>query len=284
MGDVTRTRTAAERKRRVVRPAGDGPAPPAPTPAPEPVPVPLDPDLLAGLEDQRRFLDRSRRDLDREFEAGDLDPADYDALRSDYETRIAKVDAAIAGGKAGLAAARPRRSLWRTAGVVFGVAAFAVVAGVLVANFAGRRDPGETITGNDPRTENRTQLVECIDLDRRAAAGEVELSVPFQCYDELFNRNPDDPLVLASFGWFLYQAGSRSGQPEPVQAGAAFIDQAIELDPDYPDAHAYRLVILNNEGRTEEARAELATLDSLNPPPIVRQLIEPIRQRLAAPG
>jgi hypothetical protein len=270
MGDVTRT--AAERKRRVVRPPVD------------PVPPPLDPDLLAGLEDQRRFLERSLRDLDREFDAGDLDPADYDALRTDYQTRLGKVEAAIAGGKAGIAAARPTRSFWRTAGIVFGVAAFAVVAGVGVANFAGRRDPGETITGNDPRTENRTQLVECIDLDRRAAAGEIEVSVPFQCYDELFNRNPEDPLVLTSFGWFLYQAGSRGGQPEPVQAGAAFIDQAIELAPDYPDAHAYRLVILENEGRTEEARAELATLDSLNPPPIMRQLIEPIRQRLEAAG
>jgi hypothetical protein len=88
--------------------------------------------------------------------------------------------------------------------------------------------------------------------------------------------------VLANFGWFLYRAGSSSGQPEPVSAGLSFVEQAIELDQDYPDAHAYRLIMLVREGRLDEARAQLDRLETLNPPPEIQALLEPIRSQLAA--
>ncbi|MGH9243969.1 MAG: tetratricopeptide repeat protein [Acidimicrobiales bacterium] len=241
----------------------------------------LDPDLLAALEDQRRFLRSSLDDLEREHDAGDIDTDDFRSLRDDYEARLAKVDAAIDEGRTQMAAARPPRSFWRTAAVVAGVALFAVGAGVFVAAAAGRRDPGETITGNDPRTAAGTQLLECLDLDRQAQTGEATVSDAFGCYDTLFRENREDPVVLANFGWFLYRAGSSSGQPELIEAGPAFIDQAIERNADYPDAHAYRLIILTQQGRTDEARAELATLDALNPPPEIRELLEPIREQLA---
>jgi hypothetical protein len=242
--------------------------------------VSIDPDLLAGLEDQRAFLARSLDDLDREFEAGDLDREDYDALRSDYGRRLGRVDAAINDGRSGLAANRRPRSFWRTAAVVVGLAVFAIGLGVAVANATGRRGSGDTLTGNDPRTENRTLLLDCLELDRQATAGEATVSEAFQCYDTLYQRDTEDPVVLASFGWFLYRAGSSSGQTEPVSAGLSFVDQAIELDADYPDAHAYRLIMLVREGRTEEAKAELARLESLNPPPEIRQLLEPVRAQL----
>ncbi len=271
MGDLVRP--AAARKRRVDRPAA--------TPdAPIRVAAKIDPDLLAGLEEQRGFLVRSLDDLDREREAGDLDQAVYEALRSDYRRRVGQVEAAISDGKAGLASNRRPRSLWRSAAVVVGVALLAVGLGVLVANAAGRRSPGETLTGNDPRTENRNLLLDCLDLDRQAVSGEATVSEAFQCYDSLFQRDGEDPIVLANFGWFLYRAGSSAGQAEPVGAGLSFVEKAIELDPDYPDAHAYRLIMLTREGRTDEARAELATLEGLNPPPEIRQLLEPIRAQL----
>ncbi|MBA2386613.1 MAG: hypothetical protein H0V69_05910, partial [Acidimicrobiia bacterium] len=51
----------------------------------------LDADALADLEEERRFLLRSLRDLDREFEAGDVERDDYDTLRDDYTVRAATV-------------------------------------------------------------------------------------------------------------------------------------------------------------------------------------------------
>jgi cytochrome c-type biogenesis protein CcmH/NrfG len=247
--------------------------------------VSVDPDLLAGLEDQREFLVRSLDDLDREYEAGDLDREEYEALRADYRRRLGRVDAAISDERSGLAAGRAERrprSFWRTAAVVAGVAALAVGLGIAVAAATGRRGPGDTVTGNDPRTENRNLLLDCLELDRQATAGEATVSEAFQCYDTLFQRDGEDPVVLANFGWFLYRAGSSSGQAEPVSAGLAFVEQAIELDQDYPDAHAYRLIMLVREGRLDEARAELATLEALDPPPPpeIRRLLEPIRAQL----
>ena len=52
--------------------------------------------------------------------------------------------------------------------MVFGLALLAVGLGVAVANASGRRAPGETLTGNDPRTENRNLLLDCLELDRQA--------------------------------------------------------------------------------------------------------------------
>jgi tetratricopeptide (TPR) repeat protein len=279
------TRSAAARKRRIAPRADtvDGSTTASAAPPKPVVRRPLDPDLLAALEEQRGFLRRSLDDLEREFDAGDLDDDDYRTLRRDYRARLAKVEAAVSEGRqrmASAAAARPR-SLGRTALVVAGVALFAVGAGVLVARAAGGRDPGETITGNDPRTAARTQLADCLRLDRQAQTGEATPSDAFACYQPLFEANQEDPAVLANFGWFLYRVGSGSGQQELLEAGPAFVDKAIELNPDYADARAYRVVILNRQGRLDEAREELAALDALNPPPFIRELLEPIRQQLA---
>src|SRR5437773_2437915 len=51
----------------------------------------IDLDALAGLEEQRRFLLQSIRDLDREHAAGDLDEEDYRTLKDDYTARAAAV-------------------------------------------------------------------------------------------------------------------------------------------------------------------------------------------------
>ena len=151
-----------------------------------------------------------------------------------------------------------------------------------VASASGRRGPGDTLTGNDPRTENRNLLLDCLEVDQQATAGEATVSEAFQCYETLFQRDGEDPVVLANFGWFLYRAGSSSGQAEPMSAGLSFVEQAIELDADYPDAHAYRLIMLTREGRIDDARAELDLIEELNPPPAIRQLLEPIRAQLEA--
>ncbi|MBV8387921.1 MAG: hypothetical protein JO155_14100, partial [Acidimicrobiia bacterium] len=41
----------------------------------------IDVDALADLEEQRRFLVQSLKDLDREREAGDIDDDDYRTLK-----------------------------------------------------------------------------------------------------------------------------------------------------------------------------------------------------------
>jgi hypothetical protein len=51
----------------------------------------FDPDELARLEEERDFLLRSLRDLDREHEAGEIEEDDYRSLRDGYTARAASV-------------------------------------------------------------------------------------------------------------------------------------------------------------------------------------------------
>ena len=70
----------------------------------------MNPDQLAELEDERRFLLRSLRDLDAELAAGDVDRVDYETLRDGYTKRAADVLRGIEDGKAALPVAAPAAS------------------------------------------------------------------------------------------------------------------------------------------------------------------------------
>ena len=60
----------------------------------------MNPDRLAELEAERRFLLHSLDDLEREYEAGDVDLDDYDTLRDGYVSRAAAVLREALGNKA----------------------------------------------------------------------------------------------------------------------------------------------------------------------------------------
>jgi hypothetical protein len=58
-----------------------------------------------AIEDERDFCLRSLRDLDAEWEAGDIDAADYRALKDAYTARAAAALHALDGRPASTAAA-----------------------------------------------------------------------------------------------------------------------------------------------------------------------------------
>ena len=63
----------------------------------------MNPDRLAALEEERRFLLRSLADLEREHDAGDVDEDDYRELRDGYTARAAATLRSIESGRAALA-------------------------------------------------------------------------------------------------------------------------------------------------------------------------------------
>lgn len=223
----------------------------------------LDPDALAALEEERDFLLRSLDDLDRERAAGDLTDDDYQTLRDDYTARAAEVLRALEERRAAFdraRAARPRRT-GRVVLVVAVVAAFAVGAGLLVANLAGdRTDTGE-ISGSVPETTGQ-RLAGCL---RSANAGEIVEAL--QCYDAVLADEPANAEALTYRGWSLVLAGL------PFEAWRWF-DDAVIADPGYADARAFRAIVLNAWCRPEEALAELDALDDIGPLPEIAALIE----------
>ena len=236
----------------------------------------LDPDELAALEEQHHFLVRSLVDLDREFEAGDLDADDYESLRADYLLRADAVSSAIEAGRARFAAARRPRSLARVGLIVGGVAVVAVAAGVLMAQAAGRRDPGESVSGADVGG-TRQQLIECFELGARG-----DLLEATQCYGAVLESDPENPEALAYLGWFLYRGGVQAADDRLRTDGARFVDRSIAADPEYPDPRAFKAVILRDSGDVEGALAELEVLEGLNPSPLIASLVEPLKAELEA--
>jgi tetratricopeptide (TPR) repeat protein len=226
-------------------------------------------DELAALEEQRDFLLRSLADLDREHEAGDVDEHDYVALRDDYTKRAARVIRQIEAQAVRSRRPASRQARWRKVGVYAGVALFAVLAGVLVAQTSGRRDPGETITGGVSES-NREKLDEAV---RLASQGEYDEAIALQ--DEILEDDPDNVEAMAYKGWFQVLSGD-AGE------GMVSLTEAVDIDPEYPDTHAFLAVVLARAGRPDYALQELDRLNALNPPPEIAQMVEGLRTDLEA--
>lgn len=237
---------------------------------------------LEALCDQRDFLLRSLADLEAEHEAGDVDDGDYEALREDYTRRAARVIRAIERHRVPVAAApkgKPaeRRRRWQVRMVLAGVVIFAVVAGVLVAQVAGRRDADDGVTG-EIRLSTAGQLAEARDLFGR---GDLDGAVAI--YDEILADNPDNAEALSYKGWAMWQSGSL-----PMDAVELLVS-ATDADPEYRDPRAflvlvyYELAQMRPEVAGEllpRAREELAVLDELGMPDDMAAQLEPVRRQL----
>jgi Tfp pilus assembly protein PilF len=223
----------------------------------------LDPDELAALEEQRDFLLRSLADLDREHDAGDLEDDDYQTLKDDYTARAADVLRAIDEQRSAFDAARRPRSLGRTLGWVAAVAVFAIVSGVVVAGAIGARKPGESASGGITVTQTATQRAnQCIpkiQSDPQAAS---------DCFDKVLEEDNTNVVANTWSAW-LYSLVSENldgAEKRTYQALAAVrLDTAVESDPNYSYARAFRAVVAYRNGRYEDARKYLQDFKDHNP-------------------
>ena len=227
----------------------------------------VDPDALADLEEERDFLLRSLDDLERERAAGDIDEADYQALRDDYTARAAGVLRAIEQGRTRMPARR-RTDPRRIVGIVLAVALLAGGSGALVAAMSGTRRPGDTITGGiDSPVEDR--LAEAVQL-----ANEGRLSEALRIYDEVVAENPGEIRALMDRGLLLLQAGSAAASDPLLTRGEASIEQALAVDPGNPEALFYRALAANLRGDQAGVVSALQEALANDPAPALRAQIE----------
>jgi tetratricopeptide (TPR) repeat protein len=228
----------------------------------------LDPDTLAALEDQRDFLLRSLEDLEREHDAGDVDDHDYASLKDDYTARAARSIRAIEAHHARVAAARPPRSWPRTMAAIAGVVAFAVVAGMLVAHFAGRRQAGDALTG-DIRESTRTQLD-----NARSALQQGRYDHAIDIYDAVLADQPHNVEAMAYKGRAQIANGNMDGVLTLIDAAQA--------NPDYPDTHYFLAGAFAIARRYDSALKELDRFDTLDPPPDLASAADDLRTQIQA--
>jgi tetratricopeptide (TPR) repeat protein len=236
----------------------------------------VDLDQLAELEEERRFLLRSLADLEREYEAGDIDDADYHTLRDGYTVRAAAVLREIDGGHADLAPKPPRR--WgRTLAICAVVIAASVGIGFALAAAWGERQSGQEITGFTPGDDARLLL---------ANAREAMNGGDFALANSLFaqvvemerGQRRDSAEAIAYFGWTLALLSVGDADAASVEqrldAARLALGQAIELEPEYADPYCFMAILeFEFSDDADAALPYVETCESSNPPSEVADLI-----------
>jgi cytochrome c-type biogenesis protein CcmH/NrfG len=220
------------------------------------------------VEAERDFLLRSLDDLEVEHDAGSIDDESYRTLHDDYTARAA---AAIRSLRDGIEVRRDRaRSGTRRRVLLFGgVIVFAVLAGVALASALGARLPGQTSSGNTgPRSsapgatvnQRRQQLEAAVAANPQDVAARLLLAEfleaennpagALQQYDQIIKIDPANAVAEAQAGRILYltaQAAPSSQASGLVDRARVRLDHAIQLNPQYADAHFFRAIILAQE-------------------------------------
>lgn len=190
----------------------------------------MNPERMAELEEQRRFLLDSIRDIEREHEFGDVGDDDYHALRDGYVARAAAVMREIDDGRSSLLPKRPTR--WgRRIAIIGGTIAVAVALGLFVANSAGQRLPGQSLTGGQPADEVSIQLAEGRRLLGTDSAGARA------AFGRVLELEPGNAEAATYSAYLLVIDGQKAGDQAGVRAGIAGLEAATSLDDTYGDPH-----------------------------------------------
>lgn len=234
----------------------------------------MNPDDLAELEEQRSFLKRSLADLDRELAAGDIDTADAETLRHDYERRVAQVEDAIASGRVDLVRRTPAPRRGRTLAIVVLVAVFAVGAGLAAAYFLGSRGVGESATGNiRESTTDRLRRAEALSQDGKILDA-------LKLYDRILDGDPENVNALIGRGLTLVRATMATGRTDFAATGQRFIERALRIQPDDPVILFYLGLSLRLQEKNDEARTAIDRALANDPPAPLREQIETFRSSI----
>ena len=233
----------------------------------------INPDEQASLEEERRFLLESLRDLEREHAAGDIEEEDYRVLKNGYVHRAAQIIKVLNAG-VDAREARPGASMKRKLGVVATVALIAGASGWFVAQQSGQRLPGQTISGG---IEDSTASM----LSQARALNFSEPKTAIDLYSKILALNPDHVEALTYRSWLIALVARDAPDDMRILAFAAAtqgLDRAIGVEPDYPDAHCFLgIVRFRLAGDAAGAKEQLDICAAMNPPAEVMGFVDSIR-------
>lgn len=237
------------------------------------------------LRDRRDFLVRSLHDAEIEHDAGDLDDADYAALRRRDEADLGAVEeqlealgdrpspdesAATAPGTGTATATAPEldpapadadqaapgtsgpprhRRRWM---VIVGLAALVAAIVVLVVELAAPRLPGQGPTGSvelNPAQQVTEELSQAAILVQKGQDVEA-----LQLYQKVLTQSPGQPEAQAEWGWLTWQAGAAARDKRLEAQGQQAVAKAVAAAPDFGAAHLYfGTILLEGDGQAAQA-------------------------------
>ncbi|MEQ1874498.1 MAG: hypothetical protein ABL953_12280 [Ilumatobacteraceae bacterium] len=227
---------------------------------------------LEELHEQRRFLLDSIRDLEREHEVGDITAADFQVLRDGYIARAATVMREI-DGQSSKPTPRPRKWARRLV-IVAATLAVAVALGLFVAQSAGQRLPGQSLTGGQPADEVAVQLAEgrrLLHLEEYADSRAV--------YERVQESEPGNVEATTYLAWLAVLIADEAGDVVGVQEGVQLLAEATTLDETYADPHCLLAIALYNftgDSDSDLVQREADTCLALDPPADMLPLIDEI--------
>jgi cytochrome c-type biogenesis protein CcmH/NrfG len=155
---------------------------------------------------------------------------------------------------------------------------FAAVAAVALATQMGDRRPGQSLTGNaqevsaDDRLAAARRDVEDRPNDSQthlayahALVGSKDFAAALKEYDTAFRLDPKNAEARAYGGWLLYLVSDEVGG-DSIAKAMKLLDEAIAADPQFPDSHFFRgMVLLRGLGQPAAAATEFETYLAASP-------------------
>ena len=240
-------------------------------------------EALALIDDEQASLLRSLTDLEREYNAGDLDNVDYDALKDDYTVRTAdllrrraNIDAGVSDAVLTASVVR-RQQTWRRPVVALATVGTALGIGVAVARFAGERVGSQGLTGSVRAAgAERSNEVQAL-LTKAQQSLSADPFSALKAYDAVLTIDPENPEAVTYGGWLLRivaQSASGAARDELLGRAKDRLDNAVAIAPGYPDARAFRGILrLRDLDDPVGANEDFTALAALDPPPFVKQLV-----------
>jgi hypothetical protein len=192
----------------------------------------MDPDRLAELEEERRFLLASIRDLERERSVGDVDEHDFATLRDGYVARAAAVLREIEDGRRALPD-RQRRPVWQRMVIPVVTLAVGIGLGVFVSHSAGQRLPGQGLTGGRPLDQVTTLLAQGRSLLGSDTGGALA------AYRKVLEIEPNNVEARTYAGWLVVLNGQQAKDDQQIQQGISLLQAATKVDDTFADPHCF---------------------------------------------
>jgi hypothetical protein len=233
----------------------------------------MDPDRLAELEEERRFLLASIRDIEREHSVGDVDEHDFQTLRDGYVARAAAVLREIEDGRRALPEKR-KRPRWQRVAIPVATLAVGVGLGVFVSHSAGQRLPGQGLTGGQPLDQVTTLLAQ-----GRSKLGS-DTAGALTAYRKVLEIEPDNVEARTYAGWLVVLNGQQAKDDGQIHQGIALLQAAAKIDDTFADPHCFIAVASarflatpDTETAGTEAQACLDRKPPANMVPMIQGLI-----------